>query len=419
MLLPVLACLLAPGCAGTGKPPKDARRALTPEDFVATASSASEETTAENEHAVEDEPGVEGGQEDWEMESTKEANTLAKDSDSGWRSTNVGERFETDAMVGQVNGRPIYANEVFKPIDAELRSLGEHLSPEQFRRRIIGRMPDGTRLIPDRLMSIVINALILGEAERDLTEQEEMLVRNYLKEQREELMRRSLGSIARAEEMSRLRGRSLKEELEEKRQGVIVHRYVQRKLMPMINVTRRDIESYYYSHSEQFNQPPGRAVRMIRTRSNGNAERIDQLLSEGASFIEVARSGLNEYKQEEGGLYSEHTTGKRIFEFNKLNDAVLALGEGEHSQRLEVRSFSVWLFVDEIFPENNKSLTEAQRQIERYLKNSQYNLLYREYRAKLVNEYIGSLRRGSADSSVEEMAETLTDVASSRYVINQ
>jgi hypothetical protein len=311
-------------------------------------------------------------------------------------------------MVGQVNGQPIYASEVLSPLDDMLRTMGRQHSREAFRRMIVRPMQDGTRVIPDRLWSIVMNTLVLAEAERDLSDQEQYLVSNELKRRREELLRQSLGSLTLANARTRQRtGRDLNEELDEHRKGMIVERYIRQKLYPKVNVTQRHVKQYYNSHQEEFNEPPGRTLRMIRTGDPRHADRIDQMLAAGEPFSKVASMPLNEKNPQEAGLHSERAAGDRIFGIESLNEAVLSLAEGKHSPRITVGDKHVWLQVEKLHPGSQVTLQEAQQRIRQGLSRMQYSQLFNEYRERLKRE--GSF------TPVEQMTEVLVDVATSLY----
>ncbi len=73
--------------------------------------------------------------------------------------------YKVAGMVGQVNGQAIYADDVFEPMHEQLRALGQSLSRQDFRQR-------AEVLIRGRLDQIMTDSLILGEAQRDLSERE-------------------------------------------------------------------------------------------------------------------------------------------------------------------------------------------------------------------------------------------------------
>ena len=162
---------------------------------------------------------------------------------------------------------------------------------------------------------------------------------------------------------------------------------------------------------------------MIRTDSSPTAAQIAAALAEGIPFIEVDSGRLNHYKPDEGGLYSARAAGDEIFGPKVLNEAVLALVADEHSARIKLRGFFVWLFVEAIYPGRAQSLAEAQDAIRRKLQQLQYTHLFDEYRGRLFSSYLDSLRRLQKScgpgTSLQQMTDMLVDIAVSRYAVMQ
>ncbi len=400
MLFGVMLC----SCTTTDK---TAARRLKPEDFAASGPSQADSPSSPPREAPPPDAAAQADELD-SVPTPDEEPQAASLTVSAHGNPSI----DMDAMVGQVHGRPIYASQIFEQLDAELATLGRKFPREVFRRRLVSPMPDGTRLIPDVLSGFVINALILGDAEREMNEQQASAVRNLLKERREEIMRMAEGSPMRADRMLKEKGNiGLEHTMEEMRKGIVVDLYVQRKLKPKITVTQRDIKNYYRDHLDEFNEPPGRLVRMITTTSPQTAERIDQRLAQGTPFVEVAGGRLNSYKPDQNGLYAQRAIGKRIFRPDTLNEAVKQLAEGEYSPRLEYDGKFVWLLVEKIESGEGRSLKDAQAEIDKLLRQRQYTRLLNEYRARL-------LRDGSY-TPIDKMTQMLVEIATSRYAIGQ
>lgn len=412
----LVACIL-PGCSGG----RGRSAHLTPDDFAGVPGDTALVAAMEAQEGSDAEDPAGRG----ETGLSPSPPTMAKgDPSAGVSAGGLSTKFDVDAMIGQVNGQPIYARDVLEPLNAELEVMGRELSADVFRMRLIRRGKDGSRLIPDRLTGIVIEALILGEAERDLSDREQFVVKNHLKKIREELLTRFYNSITLAEvSLRETTGLGLEATIEGRRKAMIVERYVRQKLLPKINVTRYDIENYYHMHEDEFNEPTGRKVRMIRTDSSTAADQIEAALADGTPFIEVASGRLNHYKPDEGGLYSARAAGDEIFGPKVLNEAVLALVEDEHSARIKLRGFFVWLFVEAIYSGQAQSLAEAQDAIRRKLQQLQYTHLFDEYRGRLFSSYLDSLRRlqksGGPGTSLQQMTDMLVDIAVSRYAVMQ
>jgi hypothetical protein len=311
--------------------------------------------------------------------------------------------YTVDAMVGQVNGRAIYASAVFKDIHEQLVARGKAVPRAAFEREVAG-------IIAQRLQVIVLESLILGEAERDLTMREQQGLGALLKQQREDMIKRfGRGAAAVADvEIRRQQGRTLDQALEDYRQEVLVKKYLDQHIMPRINVSRRDIERYYQRHYDDFNPPPSRTIHMIRTSDAATADRIDQLLGEGKPFLEIAAdASLNSYKAGDKGLFGTDVPGNDVFGPEDLNEATIALAAGQYSPRIERSNGHFWVYVATIKRDPPRPLREVQSEVEGLLRRQQYEQLTSEYHVELFE-------KGSYDP-LEDMAIRLIDVAMARY----
>lgn len=306
-------------------------------------------------------------------------------------------------MVGQVNGQPIYADHVFKPLEDQLAALGRRLPAGEFRRQATG-------LIAGRLNQIVTDALILGEAERDLSETERLGLKEVVKNRREELLRKHGGGSPAVAEAVLLQetGKGLAKTLQDYRQEVLVQRYLRQRLVPRINVSRRDIERYYRENHAQFNPPATRTLRLIRAADSDTASQITQQLEGGEAFADVAGSKLNQFQPDRGGLM-ENAPGDEVFGFPELNEALVTLKEGQFAGPIDTGGAQWFIYCQKLDRPGAQSLREAQRQIERTLWNQQFRTLSENYRQKLFEE-------GSYNSLVD-MTDSLVDIAVSRYAV--
>lgn len=307
-----------------------------------------------------------------------------------------------DGMVGQVNGQAIYASRVLSPLHEQFTRLGQTLAPAVFRQ-------EAAKPILATLEEIVFNHLILGEAERDLSDQERMGLSFMMRQEREKLIRKwGAGSRIVADDMLRQReGKGLDEKLQEFRQQMLIQRYMQQKLFPRINITRKDIERYYNDNLKQFQPEPTRMVRLIRAETPAAAQAIEAELQQGQTFEEVAKSRFNGYRREQGGLFAEKITGDEIFGIVPLNQAVLELKAGEHSPRIDVGQTAYWVQVASLETGTPRSLREAQSEIEELLRRQRFQQLLARYRNTIF-------ARG-AYNPIPQMAESLLEIAVNRY----
>lgn len=310
-------------------------------------------------------------------------------------------------MVGQVNGKAIYAQTVFDPIEEQLQALGGQLPEEAFRQR-------AAELILGRLDEIVSNALLLGQAQRDLTKQEQMALRQILQDKRQELIRRhGRGSLAVAEaQLLADTGKTLDQTLEEYRQTILISRYLSRKLMPRIHVTRSDIQRYYRDHYDEYNPPAQRVIRLIRVADAQQAQRVQQRLEAGEPFADVAADPINQFRPSEGGRME--VTGDQPLAFEPLNQAVAQLQEGQSAGPIQTpgQPEAFWfILVEQLNRPPGQPLEHVQRQIEETLRRQQFEALSRQYQQRLYEEGSYTPR--------EQMAQTLLQIAMSRYAAAQ
>ncbi len=312
--------------------------------------------------------------------------------------------YTVDAMVGQVNGRPIYAETVFEPIIEQLAVLGRRLPGGEFRSQ-------ARQLIESRLGQMVADLLILGKAEGDLSDQEQFGLQNILKQQREELIRFwGKGSVALADEtLIRQTSRSLDQTLTETRQRLLVQRYLRQELWPKINVTRKDIERYYVDHIDEYRPPVTRTLRLIYVQDEPAASRVAQRLERGEPFEQVAALSVNQYRPHRSGLMSQKAVGDQVFDQRQLNEAMLLLNAGDHSPRIESDGKYWWIYADSIDQGQSRSLSQVQLEIEQRLRRQRFQSLTQRYRQELFAT--GSFH------PIELMSEVLLQIAVSRFAV--
>ncbi len=304
--------------------------------------------------------------------------------------------FTINAMIGQINGKPLYASTVLAPLEGQLRAWSSTLSPRDFRMAT-------TRLVGNRLYQIVFDTLFLGEAQRQLTEQERFGLKINLRMNRQELVRRyGAGSEPLAdEEMRKKTGKGLEETLDGIRQAILIRKYQNDVIMPKITVSRRDVERYYNepANYEKYNPKPGRKIRIIRVGTNAQASDVERQLAEGKAFAEVAAVRFNQFNREGGGLMTikdakentiEFVQGDKVFGIEPLNEALLKLKAGQASPRITTGTgrdeLHWWVFVEAISEGKHIPLREAQLQIEQQIRGMQYLMLEQRYRKKLFED---------------------------------
>jgi hypothetical protein len=195
-------------------------------------------------------------------------------------------RWVVDGLLGQINGRPVFANEFLLPLEARLQELAA--SPDR-----VGARNAMIRLVRERFEDFVNSELIISEAESQLTPEQQQGLFAWLRTIRE-------GEIAarggtRADAQSSLEeelGMDIDEFLRMRRDQALAATLLQRRVEPRTIVSSRDVEREFARREAEFNPPP--VVRIGRLRiPDREAERLERaksLFDGGASFSQVAEA---------------------------------------------------------------------------------------------------------------------------------
>ena len=311
--------------------------------------------------------------------------------------------FAVDGMIGQINGRPIFADTVFHgddPIHDQLAALGRRLARPVFRVR-------SRELIQSRLRQMLLDSLILAESERSLSAGQRTGLRYTMQKREEELVRLyGQGSIAAAREnIVAQTGRSLDATLEDFRKAVVVREHIRAVIEPKINVTRRDVERYYRENYKDFNPEATRALRLIQVDTAEEAGEVTQRLGSGETFAMVADTPMNKFTAS-GGLF-EGAIGDKPLRYEALNEALVPLAPGEHVGPIEADEDFWFVYLESIEAPRQKTLMDVQLQIEQTLRF--------QLRQAQTDRYYKQLLAGTDPLAVQRMTDALVEIAVSRY----
>jgi hypothetical protein len=311
-----------------------------------------------------------------------------------------------DAMVGHINGEAVYADQVFDVnLVAQLESFGRRFEGDEFRNA-------AGSVIQDRLQGIIINKLILGEAERNLKDNQRRGIEGRIQAEREELLRfYGQGSLAKAQaEFRKDRDKELNQYLSEFREELIIGNYIRSKVTPKIVVNQRDVERYYADNIDRYQQPDQWVIRLMRAADAEAADVIDRRLKSGESFERVAADpALNTYNPDNAGIFNSGSAvpGKKVIGIEPVNDALLKLKAGQHAGPILAGENRFYVQVVELIEGQTIDVADAQIKIEAILRSTQFEKHALRFRLDL-------LKRGSY-SDPAEMGNKLLEIARARY----
>ncbi len=317
-----------------------------------------------------------------------------------------GPAYAVDAMVGQINGRPIYASEVFEEAGEEqLQALGRNNPPAEFRQQ-------AAFLLSEKLRQLITDALILAEAEASLTEDQQVGLFVALQEFRGELISKAFGSEAIAEEqLQRDRGISLDEAVELHRQRMLTQRYLHEKLYPRVHVERRQVERFYKENEQRFAPLDTVVVAVLYTDDDRHADQIERRLDAGEDFDAVA-GPYEAAGHADGVRYRPRMSFQtNLDEFDEFPDPVDAkvrqLSVGGHTGRIDTKRFVFFVKLVDVVAAEGQSLDDVFLQIEAHLRSQEFDQLNRRYLQKLFED--GNY------TPLNQMMQSLLTVAVNRY----
>ncbi|MEM7228592.1 MAG: hypothetical protein AAF432_07235 [Planctomycetota bacterium] len=311
-----------------------------------------------------------------------------------------------DRMVGQVNGRPIYADEFFAPIDSQLRAMSEEMTTRQFAEQ-------SQRIIFKRLREVVLNQLLLAEAESELTGQQQQGLFALIREFEENLTLNQGGGTRSglAERLAEEEGITIEEALASRREELLISNVYRERVLPRVIVSWRDVQNEYEKRFEEFNPPAELVLSRIRLRPERQPDKVtivETRLAGGDTFATIADDvGMPDEGRWETFIVDPDTGVDIAIE--SVRDAVLALQTGEWTGPLDVGSQRWWIHLDEVIQDEARSLydPDLQRQLENEIASARQQEEEQRFFGKLF-------QRGIYDE-LDSMVNRLVEVALDRY----
>ena len=321
----------------------------------------------------------------------------------------VGDRYTIDGLVGQINGRPIYADEFLLPIaDRIIRLASDPNVPRPAAVREI------EKLVASRFNDVVDSELIIAEAESSLSPEMQQGIFGWLQSIQEQTIAERGGTRATAEaSIGEEFQITLDEFLEQRKTVALAMNLLRKRVEPRAIVSWRDIEQEYRRRWSDYNPPAimriGR-IRFSKTRQAEEIERVTALISEGKSFQEIA----SELKIPDEGVWLQVELPKNGIEGTTLSPAIKELLDGlkidSVSPPLDQTAFKSWFTVLDISHPEGESIytTAVQIQLKSYLRD----LRERQERER----YISTLRSRWINDDINKMQLRLIRIAKDRYV---
>ncbi len=324
------------------------------------------------------------------------------------------ERVRVDAMVGQINGRPLFASDFFSTMDARLRAEAERMPPEEWLQFAQSEIRLALR---DRIR----DELLLSEVESSLTPEQRAGVVNFVRSLRENLISESRGSEQFAQrKFLEEQGITLEEAVKAKRDEELIRSWLRRILQNKVHVPWRDIRLRYERDRAIYNPPATAIFRVIRIRYSSDVakESVEAALAQGEPFRDIAAQYSNYETENENkleiALSGPDYKSTTFFGPAAMNEAAKNLTPGQSAGPFEVGSSLWWIRLDEV-RRISESLYDVQTSIYQQIFNERVRLAENEYFLSLLDRS----GLGGANREIELMEIRLYEIAAERYLLSQ
>jgi hypothetical protein len=319
----------------------------------------------------------------------------------------IGQRWPVESLVGQINGRPIFANDFFRASEARILNIVANPNQQAAKAQL-------EALVHENFVRKVNSELVLAEAESRLSPEMKQGVLAWLRQLQEQTIAQRGGSRSSAEETLRdEEGMGIDDYVRVNKEKALASDLLRRKVAPRVIVSWRDIERRYDQNRAMYAPDPTYKVARISLTKDAQADKIAtvrRMLAEKRPFTEIA-TAVGVPKE---GAWQEFRVTDGKMQLGDLADDLRAALEklvpGMVSGEIERRTTIVWLSIvgAEIPP--SASIFEP--------------LVQLSIRGQLMGErdeveqaaYLASLRRRWLSSSIAKMELRLQKMARDRYL---
>ncbi len=323
------------------------------------------------------------------------------------RTLRVGQRWPVESLVGQINGRPIFAEEIFRQIEAAVLLAAQEPNPENARKQV-------DALVRNAFRQQVESELILAEAESRLSPEMKQGLLGWLRDLQETTIAQRGGSRATAEEALREEMQmSVEEFVEFQKNRELTMDVLRRKVAPRVVVSWRDVERLYAARRSAYAPDPVYRLGRIRLSKDTQADKVEtarRMLAEGKPFPEVADAvGMPEH-----GLWRTVKLADGRMNLSDLTEdlqkAIAPLAPGKVSEPVEQRTSIAWYSV--IGEDAPPSVSIFDRDLQLSLRGELNATQERIEQAR----YIQSLQKRWLGTSIAKMELRLVQIARERYL---
>jgi hypothetical protein len=317
-----------------------------------------------------------------------------------------------DAKVGEINGRPIRAQDVFLDVGPRIAAMRNERNMTRSK-----WVEDSTRLIREWLELALIDELLQAEARASLRPEQQMGLRHMVQDWSENVRRESGGSRAAAERRAQEQNKTIRQMERERETMLLIGYQIQERIRSRVRVSWKDVRLFYERNADVYNPPARARYRIIRVprASSESVAAVQRMLESGTPFATVAATPENTFRREDGGLRTPDVQFTGAYGSAQL-DLAPALAEAARkltpgtwtAQPIEQGDHVTWIFLEQIIRQS-RPLSDRDVQIEIA------NRLNRTAVNAEQAAYIERLKQRASFTDLDEMARRLAEIAAERY----
>lgn len=312
-----------------------------------------------------------------------------------------------ESLVGQINGRPVFASEVLEPLDGRLRASA--LRTDDARRW----NTDARAAIGAQVKLLVDEELVLAEARQALSPEQQQGLLHFLGKIQESMVSQQGGSSVAADEAARAAtGRTLTQTTRDKLDEVLIREEVRQRIGARLLVTWRQIQLEYERQFDKYNPKSLAKLHLVAvpTADAGGLARFKGRLAAGESFEAASEDPANALRGQQG-LLEQPINGSldktTLVGIGPLNAAAQGLSVGGVAGPIEHEGAAWWVKLVSIEHPPGVTLYDAQLEIE--------NSLLEKRKETELARYSNRLRARGNFSRIDDMVDRLMVIAADRY----
>ncbi|MGA1267210.1 MAG: hypothetical protein ACO32J_08535 [Phycisphaerales bacterium] len=252
-----------------------------------------------------------------------------------------GQTWPVDALVGQINGKPLYAAEFLATREERIRRVVAGSDRAAAYRELL-------RILDEAFEQFVNNQLVISEAEGAIPDEAKEGLLAWMRQLQEQEIATRGGTRSEAQRSieEEFPGTTIEEFIQRQKNEILAADLMRRRIRPRAIVSWRDVERLYMKDYERYNPLPTLRVGRIAVLATDSAkvQQVKDAFAAGKGFAEVAA----ELQLPDGGLWRDIKLGPGGIDgvpdlVDDMKLRLKGLREGAVDGPVEQRSLITWM----------------------------------------------------------------------------